>query len=297
MRMSQSVSRTSSFEMSVGAREPLDRPVLLLPGDDPLDVESVGVVDAAGRIGDGDHRGALGVDERGGDRAGVAEALDGDAGLRQLQAEVASRLDDAEHRPAGRRLVATLRPAQADRLAGDDARDRVPGVHGVGVHEPGHHLGVRVHVRRGNVALRPDEDLDLGEEATAERLQLLLAQLLRIDDHATLAAAVGDADDRTLPGHPHREGLDLVDADVLVVADPALRRAAAQVVLDAEPREHLDRAVVHLHREVDRQLPARLAEHAAQAGIQVEALGGEVELLLSDLPRVDGRGDLLDRHG
>ena len=32
-----------------------------------------------------------------------------------------------------------------------------------------------------------------------------------IDDDAALAAAVRDADDRALPGHPHREGLDLVE--------------------------------------------------------------------------------------
>ena len=41
-----------------------------------------------------------------------------------------------------------------------------------------------------------------------------------------LAAAIGDAHHGALPGHPHREGLDLVDADVLVVADAALGGAA-----------------------------------------------------------------------
>ena len=44
-------------------------------------------------------------------------------------------------------------------------------------------------------------------------------------------------------------------------------------------------AVVHLHREVDGQLAAGLAQDAAQAGVEVQALGGEVELLLGDLPR------------
>ena len=76
-------------------------------------------------------------------------------------------------------------------------------------------------------------------------------ELLGIDDHAALATAERDADDRALPGHPHREGLDLVEGDVLVVADAALGRAAAQVVLDAVAREHPDGAVVHLDREVD----------------------------------------------
>ena len=47
----------------------------------------------------------------------------------------------------------------------------------------------------------------------------------------------GMPDDRALPGHPHGERLDLVEADVLVVADAALGRAATQVVLDAIARE------------------------------------------------------------
>ena len=61
------------------AREALDGAVLRLPGDDLGDVEPVGLVDAAGRVGDGDDRRALLADEPGRDRAGVAEALDRDA--------------------------------------------------------------------------------------------------------------------------------------------------------------------------------------------------------------------------
>ena len=67
--------------------------------------------------------------------------------------------------------------------------------------------------------------------------------------------------------------------DVLVVADAALGRAAAEVVLDAVAGEDLDAAVVHLDREVDGQLAARLAQDLAQAGVEVEPVGGEVELL------------------
>ena len=99
----------------------------------------------------------------------------------------------------------------------------------------------------------------------------------------------GMPDDRALPGHPHREGLDLVERDVLVVADAALGRAAAEVVLDAVAGEDLDGAVVHVDREVDGELAARLAEDRAQPRIEVEALGGEVELVLRDLPGVDRR--------
>ena len=45
------------------------------------------VVDAAGRVGDRDDGRALLGDEPGRDRAGVAEALDGDARRREVHAE------------------------------------------------------------------------------------------------------------------------------------------------------------------------------------------------------------------
>ena len=83
---------------------------------------------------------------------------------------------------------------------------------------------------------------------------------------------------------------------VLVIADAALGRAAAEVVLDPIAREDLDRAVVHLHREVDGQLALRLAQNLAQARGELEMLGGQVELALGDVPRVDRGSDLLGRH-
>ena len=143
----------------------------------------------------------------------------------------------------------------------------------------------------------PDEDLDLGEEAPGQAFELLLAELLRVDDDAALAAAVRDADDRALPGHPHGEGLDLVERHVLVVADAALGRAAAEVVLDAVAGEDLHGPVVHVDREMDGELATRLAQDEAHAGIEIEAIGREIELALGDRPGVDRRSDGLGGHG
>ncbi len=106
----------------------------------------------------------------------------------------------------------------------------------------------------------------------------------------------GMPDDRALPGHPHREGLDLVERDVLVVAEAALGRAAAEVVLDAIAGEDLDRPVVHVDREVDGQLAARLAQDAAHALVHPQAIGGQIELPLGDFPGADPRGDMLGGH-
>ena len=56
------------------------------------------------------------------------------------------------------------------------------------------------------------------------------------------------------------------------------------------------RPVVHLDREVDGELAARLAQDAAEAGVEVEAVGSQVELLLRDVPGVDRRRDVFRRH-
>ena len=169
-------------------------------------------------------------------------------------------------------------------------------MHRVGVHDPGHHLGVGVDVRGRDVALGADQDLDLGREASGQALELLHAQLLGVDDDPALAAAVGDADDRALPGHPHGEGLDLVERHVLVIAQPALGRSAPEVVLDAVSGEDLDAAVVHGDREVDGQLAARLAQDAAHADVHAEPLGRQVELALGDFPGVDRRRHMFGGH-
>ena len=81
-----------------------------------------------------------------------------------------------------------------------------------------------------------------------------------------------------------------------MVADAALGRAAAQVVLDAVAGEDLDRPVVHLHGEVNGELATWLAEDATHGVVEVEPLRGEVELLLGHGPRIDGRGDVLGGH-
>ncbi len=277
--------------------KPTTVPCSFFQAEHAVEVEAVGVLDAAAGIGHRDDRRALVGHEPRRDVAGVAEALDDGRRLGEIHAEMLGGVHDREHAATSRGLVAALGSAETDRLAGHDARDRVADVHGVRVHEPGHDLGRGVDVRRRDVALGPDQDRDLGEEPAAESLELPLGQLLGVDGDAALAAAVRDAHDRALPGHPHREGLDLVERDVLVVPDAALGGAAAEVVLDAIAGEDLDGSVVHVHREVDRELAARLAQHVAQARVKVEHLGREIELVLGDLPGVDRLGCLLRRHG
>ena len=135
-------------------------------------------------------------------------------------------LAEAEHDAAPGRRLAPERSAERDRLAGDDRR-RVAVELAVLVHHPGHHLGVRVDVGRGDVARRPEHLLDLVDERPRDALRARRRlSCVRVAVDAALRAAERDADDRGLPRHERGERAHLVEVDLRVVADAALVRPA-----------------------------------------------------------------------
>jgi len=82
-----------------------------------------------------------------------------------------------------------------------------------------------------------------------------------------------------------------------VVPDPALERAERVVVLDAVPRVHADRAVVHPHGEVHGELTFRVLQDLEQAGVELQALPDAVDLSLGHLERVEGLLRFLGHRG
>ena len=164
-------------ELGVGdlvrAREPDHRARLALPGVDLLRVQPLGVVHAPAGVRHRDDACAdLGHELRG-ERAGVPKALHHDLRVFQIHAQMLGRLDDRVHGAPRGGLVASLAPADRQRLAGHNGERGVALVHRVRVHDPGHRLRVRVHVGRGYVAIRTDEQLDLRGVAARQRLELL----------------------------------------------------------------------------------------------------------------------------
>ena len=144
---------------------------------------------------------------------------------------------------------------------------------------------------------RADVAGELADPAAADLLLLAQAQVVRVADHAALAAAQRDVHHGALPGHPHGQRADRVDGLLRVEADAALARAAGVVVLDAEAAEDLDRAVVHAHRDAEVVLAHRPAQELARAGVEVQELGDLVELGLGHLEGVERAGLLLGSHG
>ena len=120
-------------------------------------------MDAALDVAHGDDLRTLLSQETGREGADVAETLYGDTGAVDVDAGIGrSRGGDDADTPPGSRLP-PRRAAEFDRLAGDDARS-VAVAGAVLVHNPGHDLGIRVHVRRWNVALQPEGETDASYE-------------------------------------------------------------------------------------------------------------------------------------
>ena len=203
----------------------LDGAVLGDPRPQCSKVEPSLVVDAAGEIRDGDDRRPFVAQLLRGNAADVAEPLHDAAEACELPAELRAGALDHHHDTRAGRLTPEDRAADRDRLPRDDLGHGVALLHGVRVHDPGHRLLVRRHVRRRHVLLRSDDQHELGGEPPRQALDLARRHAPRLAPGAALRAAVGETEERALPSHPHGERGALAERDVRVVADAALRRA------------------------------------------------------------------------
>ena len=176
--------------------------------------------------------------------------------------------------------------AQDDRLPGDDLRDGVADLLGIGVHEPGHLAFPGRHVGRGNVALGSDDREDLGGVAPRETLELALGEPVGVAAHAALGAAERQAEQGALECHPHRERGALAHRHGRRVAHAALGRPQCERVLHPVAGERFDRAVVAADGEVDGERAPRLQQPRTDLGLQREAVGGLVELAHRGLPQL-----------
>ena len=127
---------------------------------------------------------------------------------------------------------------------------------------------------------------NFGGETARHAFEFGLAHALRIADHAALAAAKGNVHGGGFPGHPSRERFHFVERDTGVIADAAFGGAARDVVLHAKAGEDFHLAVVHLGRDGNFQDALRGSQNLAHAGIELQVLGGDIELDLRDAVRI-----------
>ena len=184
-------------------------------------------------------------------RTCVAVALDADARALEGHTDTSGRLagDKQDARRGG--VVTTFTTADRERFAGDDSGHGVPFMHGVGIHNPRHHLGVGVDIGRGNIPMGTDNDGNLGSIATGETFQFGRAHMLGIADDATFRASEGYGYDRAFPGHPHCERFHFIQRHIGAIANAPFGRATIDIVLDTIACKGLDAAIVEAHRKID----------------------------------------------
>ena len=243
---------------------------------DPVDhlghVESVFVVETAADIGKSDDFVTGFLHQVRGHRANVAEALNDDPRRFFFHAELCQRLVPANHHAASRRFAASARAAQFNRLAGYDRRRRLPMMHRVRIHHPGHRLLARAHIRRGNIALRPKPIDQFGGIAPRQTFQLAARHLARIADNSALSSAKRNIHHRTLPRHPRRQRAHFVQRNVRRKSNSALSRSAHRRMKHAVPGENLQVAVVQSHRNVERDFLARIFQIPVYSLLQTQLL-------------------------
>src|SRR5579864_9701027 len=194
--------------------------------------------------------------------AHVAEALHDDTALFADKAQLLAGFVAHDHHAAAGGFAASAGSADVDGLSGHHRRHGLAHVHGISVHHPGHDLFVGIHVGGGNVFLRSDEFDQFGGVTAGHALHFTHRHFVRIADHASLGAAKGNVDHSALPGHPTGKGAHFIERDVGGVADAAFGWAARDGVLHAESGKNFEVAIIHLHRDVDRNLAVGVSQHA-----------------------------------
>ena len=296
--MSHGISSSCSFVRCSAGYTSSDA-VLGDPGGHAVEIEAVLVVDSSRDVGDGQHLASARSDLARSDAADVPEALDDEALLGERPPEALARALGDHHDSGARRLAAKDRPADRDRLPGDDLGDRVPHLHRVRVHHPGHRLLVGGHVRRGDVGLWADETQQLRRVTPGQSLHLSGRHLPGGAADATLRTPVGQSDERALPRHPHRECSALAEGHVVVVADAALGRSEHARVLDAIGGKDPPGVVVHPHGDTDHERALGVAQPLGDPRIDFRSVGQRLLELgygSAKKRRIPLEGRLIDRY-
>ena len=278
----------------LGAVEVAEDFLVVEVGEGAFEVDALGVVEGAGVVGDRDDFGAVGGEGEGGFAADVAEALDGDGGFAQRDFHIREVFFDEVGDAGAGGFAAALGAADGDGFAGDDGGGDVADVVGIGVHHPAHDFFVGADVGGGDIGVRPEEVDHFLHVAAGEVLEFGGGKLVGVDHDAALGAAVGEADERAFPAHPHGEGGDFADGDALVETDAALGGTGGEVVLDAVAFEDGDAAVVAFDGEGDGETAAGILGAVADGLREADGVGGLVELAArhaEDVGIVEGRDD------
>ena len=129
--------------------------------------------------------------------------------------------------------------------------------------------------------MRADERNHFLHVAARDGFELIARKFGGIARDAPFGAAVGQIRQRAFPTHPHRERGGFPHRKRRREARAAFGGAERKVVLNAIALESLRAAIIHVHRERDRDGALREHEPIAIVGIDLEIIGDDVELIAS----------------
>ena len=148
------------------------------------------------------------------------------------------------------------------------------------IHDPGHRLSIRAHVRSRDVFVRAEDVMDLIHEAPSQSFQFIDRQIFGIHGDATFGTAIGNVHNRGLPCHQRRQGQDFVSVNFMMVPQSAFHGATFAVVLDTKADKGRDLAIVAFDRDLHLDFSLRDQQQLAHAGSQIHHSSRFLEVLL-----------------
>src|SRR5690606_37331927 len=143
----------------------------------------------AGVVVNSHHFGAVLMEQPGSRTANVAKPLYGNPRTVDGDARITHGFRCHNKHTATRRLHAAKAAANADGLTGDHPRRCNADIHGVGVHHPGHGLGIGVDVGGGDVVHGANDQADFADVTTGDALEFALRVLSGVNSDAPFGTA------------------------------------------------------------------------------------------------------------
>ena len=135
---------------------------------DVIHIQSFGIENTPSRVTDSDDDAAQFLQQLGTVGTHVAKPLHDYPRSLNGHTQVLEGIASGKHHSAAGGLPTAQASANLDGLAGNHSRHRIAFGHAVGIHDPGHGLGVGVDIGGRNVGLRADQHDDLAGETPGQ---------------------------------------------------------------------------------------------------------------------------------
>ncbi len=235
-----------------------------------FDIEAIFIVDATMNVGDANNFAATLMQQLGRNAANIAASLNYNPCALQLHSEKLGGSLHHDHDSASGSLTPSFGSAETHRLSSNNRSYGASGVHAVCIHDPGHHLFIRVDVRRRNVFLGTENFKHLCCITASNLFQLFFRHNGRITFNPPFCATERNIDNRALHRHPRRKSADFVQIHIRGKTDAPFCGTSRNAVLDTITGEDFKPSVIHLNGQIDGYLTNGVADNLVQTAIDIQ---------------------------